>query len=97
MSDFIFFEKDPRHVAKEKAKARELRQSQWWKQQLSRGCCHYCQKKISNPEDLTMDHMVPLSRGGRSIKGNVVVSCKSCNSSKKYLTPVEILFEGKRL
>ena len=26
----------------EKAKARKLRQSQWWKQKLESGVCHYC-------------------------------------------------------
>ncbi len=36
-----------------------------------------------------MDHVVPLVRGGRSTKGNVVPCCKDCNSKKKYLLPVE--------
>jgi len=30
-----------------------------------------------------MDHLVPLSRGGRSTKGNVVPACKRCNTGKK--------------
>jgi 5-methylcytosine-specific restriction endonuclease McrA len=36
-----------------------------------------------------MDHIVALSRGGKSTKGNVVPSCKACNSKKKYLLPIE--------
>jgi 5-methylcytosine-specific restriction endonuclease McrA len=36
-----------------------------------------------------MDHIVPLGRGGRSIRGNVVPACKECNSRKKALLPVE--------
>lgn len=36
-----------------------------------------------------MDHIVPLSRGGRSVKGNVVPACKTCNSKKKELLPME--------
>lgn len=36
-----------------------------------------------------MDHLVPLSRGGRSTKRNVVVSCKPCNTEKSCLLPVE--------
>jgi 5-methylcytosine-specific restriction endonuclease McrA len=36
-----------------------------------------------------MDHVVPLGRGGRSVRGNVVPSCKDCNSRKQSLLPVE--------
>ena len=31
-----------------------------------------------------MDHVVPLVRGGRSTKGNVVPACKDCNTKKKH-------------
>ncbi len=81
---------DEKHVKKEKAKARELRRSQWWKQKLAQGICHYCQNTFAK-EDLTMDHKVPLARGGTTSKGNVVVCCKPCNSEKKYFTPAEML------
>jgi 5-methylcytosine-specific restriction endonuclease McrA len=36
-----------------------------------------------------MDHIVPMARGGKSTKGNVVPSCKECNNKKKYMLPVE--------
>jgi 5-methylcytosine-specific restriction endonuclease McrA len=36
-----------------------------------------------------MDHIVPISRGGKSTKGNVVPCCKSCNTAKKQLLPIE--------
>jgi 5-methylcytosine-specific restriction endonuclease McrA len=36
-----------------------------------------------------MDHVVPLIRGGRSSRGNVVPACKECNNKKKSLLPVE--------
>lgn len=75
---------------KEKAKARKLRKSQWWRQKIQEGICHYCAGKFE-AEELTMDHIVPISRMGRSIKGNVAVSCKSCNTSKKYYAPAEII------
>jgi 5-methylcytosine-specific restriction endonuclease McrA len=39
--------------------------------------------------NLTMDHVVPLIRGGRSIKNNLVPACKECNNKKKYLLPME--------
>lgn len=82
--------RDPKHVAREREKARGLRNSQWWKNELAKGVCHYCGKRFA-PEELTMDHIVPVARGGRSSRGNVVPCCKSCNNAKKYLTPVEML------
>lgn len=80
---------DSAHVKRERAKAREMRGSSWWKQQLGKGVCYYCENKFSRDE-LTMDHVIPLSRGGRSTKKNIVVSCKQCNSHKKNLTVAEI-------
>ncbi len=38
---------------------------------------------------LTMDHLVPLGRGGTSVRGNVVPACKDCNKRKKAMLPVE--------
>ena len=91
--DWIDIQKDDAHVSRERAKARELRNSSWWKQQLSTGICYYCKKKFK-PEELTMDHIVPVARGGKSTRGNIVACCKECNNRKKYLTPAEmIMFE----
>ncbi len=92
MSDWIDIPNDPRHAARERAKARELRQSGWWKEQLARGICHYCGQKFP-PEELTMDHIVPVARGGKSTRGNVVCACAECNRKKKYLTPVDMILE----
>ncbi|MFA4944634.1 MAG: HNH endonuclease [Lentisphaeria bacterium] len=87
--DLSFFDTaDEEHVRREKARARELRNSPWWKNQLGRGQCHYCRRRVP-PKELTMDHVVPIIRGGCSTKGNVVPACKACNSKKKHLLPVE--------
>ncbi|ADR18739.1 HNH endonuclease [Calditerrivibrio nitroreducens] len=75
-------------IKKEKQKARELKKKQWWNTLVSRGVCYYCGKKVP-PGELTMDHIVPLSRGGKSTKGNIVPACKECNNKKKYLLPIE--------
>lgn len=80
---------DSAHVKRERAKARELRQSLWWKQRIGAGVCYFCNRKFQR-EELTMEHLIPLSRGGRSSKKNIVVSCKQCNSLKKNLTVAEI-------
>ena len=79
---------DDEHIAREKRKARELRASQWWKNELAKGLCYYCHRRF-HPSELTMDHIVPIIRGGFTRKGNVVACCKDCNNKKKYLLPVE--------
>jgi len=75
-------------ILKEKEKAREIRKSRWWKNRIATGICHYCGKKF-DPDGLTMDHILPIIRGGKSTRGNLAVACKSCNSKKKYLLPIE--------
>jgi 5-methylcytosine-specific restriction enzyme A len=101
LPEYIQFEKNPAQSAKEKQKARELRQTQWWKNEIAKGICHYCQRQFP-PRELTMDHIVPIARGGRSIRGNVAPCCKQCNTEKKCLTPVERILneikgaEGKK-
>lgn len=73
-------------IQRERRKARELRNSQWWKNKTSKGRCAHCGGAFS-PRDLTMDHVIPIIRGGKSTKGNVVPSCKRCNSEKKHELP----------
>lgn len=85
--DFIIDVSDE-EIAREKRKARELRQSQWWKNRRGHGRCYYCGKAVP-PRELTMDHVVPIIRGGKSTKSNVVPCCKPCNERKKYLLPIE--------
>src|SRR3970282_1404686 len=48
----------------QRAKARVLRGSQWWKRRIAAGRCHYCGCQVG-PRALSMDHVVPLIRGGR--------------------------------
>jgi 5-methylcytosine-specific restriction endonuclease McrA len=36
-----------------------------------------------------MDHVVPLARGGRSIRANLVPACKPCNTLKRRALPWE--------
>lgn len=76
------------HIKREKRKARELKKTRWWRRKIERGICYYCGRKVS-PEELTMDHKIPLSRGGLSTRENIVPACKECNAKKKYLSPWE--------
>jgi len=43
--------------------------------------CLYCEEEFSKNE-LTMDHVVPLSRGGKTEWTNIVTACKACNVRK---------------
>lgn len=90
MDDFehFFDAADDEHVRREKAKAREMRRSHWWKNVCGRGRCHYCGDSV-HPHSLTMDHVVPIIRGGRTTRHNVVPACEACNHNKSYMLPVE--------
>jgi 5-methylcytosine-specific restriction endonuclease McrA len=83
-----FLEVTEEDERREREKARELRQSRWWKNRIAGGICHYCGKKVA-PKELTLDHLVPVSRGGKSTKTNCVPACKGCNNRKKNLLPME--------
>jgi 5-methylcytosine-specific restriction protein A len=83
---------DPKRLKREREKARELRKTQWWLDQLNRGICHYCGKQFPGAQ-LTMDHIVPLARGGSSTRGNIVAACRECNQKKKLDIPAEEMIE----
>lgn len=92
--EFDYYETaDIQHKKRERTHARKLRQSQWWKSQLAKGVCYYCKESFS-PGELTLDHKVPVARGGKSNKGNVVPCCKACNTSKRHLTPAEMILNA---
>jgi len=89
VSDFLEFDGvDDAEIRRQKAKAREMRKTRWWQQKTSAGKCWYCGRKTAF-KDLTMDHLVPLARGGKSTRENIVPSCKSCNTIKKSMLPLE--------
>ncbi|MDX9835026.1 MAG: HNH endonuclease [Desulfobulbus sp.] len=75
-------------IRAEKNKARELRRTRWWQQKTASGTCWYCSRLVGF-KNLTMDHVIPLGRGGRSSKDNIVPCCKGCNTRKRSSLPVE--------
>lgn len=75
-------------IKREKAKARKLKRTRWWRRQLERGICYYCGRRFS-PSELTMDHRIPLSQGGSSDRDNIVPACRECNAKKKFYKPWE--------
>ncbi|MEI7673658.1 MAG: HNH endonuclease [Deltaproteobacteria bacterium] len=53
-----------------------------------RHLCAFC-GQVFKERDLTLDHVIPASRGGPFSWGNLVSSCKTCNGRKDSLTPEE--------
>lgn len=58
-----------------------------WRQQVKEHWNHQC-AYCGSTENLTIDHIVPQSKGGMNTAKNVVCSCHSCNHSKGH-TPWE--------
>lgn len=56
--------------------------------------CFYCQKYNAR---MTMDHVVPISKGGRHSIGNLISACNSCNASKGNKLMIEYLIYRKRV
>lgn len=50
--------------------------------------CQYCNVQLTS-SDVTIDHIIPRSRGGTNSYLNCVTSCFSCNTIKGNRTPEE--------
>ncbi|MBF0460150.1 MAG: HNH endonuclease [Magnetococcales bacterium] len=86
--DALFIPVDDDFVARERRKAKQLKASAWWKNCLGRGVCAYCGQRVP-PGALTMDHKMPIIRGGESTRRNCVPACLDCNQKKQNL-PAEV-------
>lgn len=61
--------------------------------------CGYCGVKVGKPhstlkrkltqDDLTLDHIKPVSQDGKTTPDNLVTACKPCNQLKRDRTPEE--------
>ncbi len=78
-----------RDLAEEKAKRAQV--SQQLRDAVAtrdRRRCRYCGKPLMREDEMHIDHVHPFSKGGPTIIGNLVASCKDCNLKKKYLRAV---------
>lgn len=55
--------------------------------------CQYC----GSSRDLTIDHLIPRSKGGTHTWDNVVIACETCNHKKgdKYLNETALVLKAK--
>lgn len=58
--------------------------------------CWYCGCEVSSPNELTIDHIFPRSKGGSNDIDNIFMVCKKCNSSKRDLDLLEWYFEKRK-
>ena len=57
--------------------------------------CTYCGCEVHrrdprHPKYATIDHIVPLSKGGMSIDSNVTTACRECNGKKGNKMPAQV-------
>lgn len=52
--------------------------------------CFWCRRKIAK-DQRTVDHFMPLAKGGAHAASNLVAACKTCNSYKRDLIPDEFI------
>ena len=51
--------------------------------------CAICGRKIKDLDDLTIDHIVPLAKGGKNTLENYQLAHKACNEAKGSMLPEE--------
>jgi hypothetical protein len=51
--------------------------------QRARGCCEYCRCYAQySPDPFSLEHIMPIARGGREDLSNLALSCQGCNNRK---------------
>ena len=60
--------------------------------------CAYCRRSISREgaRAATLDHVIPLSRGGKNCRKNLVAACSPCNTAKSSMSAEEFAASPKR-
>jgi 5-methylcytosine-specific restriction endonuclease McrA len=82
---YMTVENQKRRARKKQAGGSFVR-SQWLKLLKEfGGKCVYCGSSVK----MSMDHFVPLSKGGSHCHGNIVPSCMNCNSNKRENDPMD--------
>lgn len=91
-------------VARSRAVAKVVSRNKWrwrlWRDH--RGACFYCKRRTllsdchkAEPLFATVDHVIPVSRGGANVYENLVLACRVCNEQKGSMTDEEWAFHQR--
>ena len=87
--EIALFAQERRRARKLNAPRNDFTRAQWRTIKTAyQNRCVYCGETF---ERLTMDHVIPLSRGGSHTMSNIVPACKSCNCQKSTHHRVALL------
>jgi len=65
-------------------------------QERAHGCCEYCMSQARySPQPFSIEHILPLSKGGETVLENLALSCQGCNNHKYIRTEARDPFDGK--
>ena len=56
---------------------------------MSRRVCHWCLRTAGHAGPMTVEHVIPRSRGGSNRRENKVWACFACNNLKGDMMPAE--------
>ena len=73
------------YIHKKRANGGDLTNEQMERVLLSTHC-YWCKTPLDNIVS-HVDHLVPISKGGKHTVSNVALTCQSCNNSKKNIMP----------
>lgn len=64
----------------------------WARRQLIRkngAICAICTKPFGSMKEITLDHIIPVSKGGLDVIENYQLACDGCNQAKRDMMPEE--------
>ncbi|MEO0490442.1 MAG: HNH endonuclease signature motif containing protein [Cyanobacteria bacterium P01_A01_bin.123] len=64
--------------------------------QRAKGCCEYCKSQARfSPDPFSIEHIIPVSKGGTDDMENLALSCQGCNGHKYNHTAAYDPVQGK--
>ena len=87
----VFSPREPRGDSRFQRRRPARRHKRAIKRATMRDCgrrCVYCATPLA-PDTATLDHVLPVSRGGGHAPGNLVIACAACNQLKGDALPLE--------
>lgn len=75
-----WYERKSQNARDRRGFTREEREAVW---DMTGGRCFYCGVQTNPFRDFSIDHVVPVSKGGANLQDNLIPCCTTCNSSKR--------------